>query len=66
LGGFGSAVAEFMIDNHYQTNIMRLGIPDKWIEHGEQKELYQECGFDKKAIINAVRQLSTVQKSVLH
>jgi 1-deoxy-D-xylulose-5-phosphate synthase len=60
-GGFGSAVAEFMIDNHYQAQITRLGIPDKWIEHGEQKELYRECGFDAQAIIEAVR---VVQNSV--
>jgi 1-deoxy-D-xylulose-5-phosphate synthase len=30
--------------------VKRLGIPDRWIEHGTQKELYAECGFDDKAI----------------
>ncbi|MBK8848373.1 MAG: 1-deoxy-D-xylulose-5-phosphate synthase [Bacteroidetes bacterium] len=55
-GGFGSAVAEFMIDNNYATNITRLGIPDSFVEHGEQSELYNECGFDAKAIIKTVRQ----------
>lgn len=53
-GGFGSALAEFMIDHGYQAQINRLGIPDKFIEHGEQKELYDECGFDAKAIVEAV------------
>ncbi|MFM7079871.1 MAG: 1-deoxy-D-xylulose-5-phosphate synthase, partial [Bacteroidota bacterium] len=53
-GGFGSAIAEFMIDHGYQAQINRLGIPDRFIEHGEQKELYDECGFDAKAIIAAV------------
>jgi 1-deoxy-D-xylulose-5-phosphate synthase len=56
MGGFGSAVAEFMIDNNYSASITRLGIPDRFIEHGEQKELYNECHFDAKAIVNAVRQ----------
>lgn len=56
-GGFGSAVAEFMIDHHYQAQITRLGIPDKWIEHGEQKELYRECNFDAQAIMEAVREM---------
>jgi 1-deoxy-D-xylulose-5-phosphate synthase len=56
-GGFGSALAEFMVDHGYQARIVRLGIPDKWIEHGEQKELYNECGFDAPAIAEAVRQL---------
>ena len=56
MGGFGSAVAEFMIDNNYSASITRLGIPDRFIEHGEQKELYDECHFDAAAIKNAVRQ----------
>ena len=60
-GGMGSAVAEFMIDNSYTAEITRLGIPDHFIEHGEQKELYNECGFDSNAIINAVRQMLNVK-----
>lgn len=56
MGGFGSAIAEFMIDNNYSASITRLGIPDRFIEHGEQKELYDECHFDAEAIKNAVRQ----------
>lgn len=56
MGGFGSAIAEFMIDNNYSASITRLGIPDRFIEHGEQKELYDECHFDTEAIKNAVRQ----------
>ena len=63
MGGFGSAVAEFMIDNSYNASIVRLGIPDRIIEHGEQKELWNECHFDDAAIKNAVRQL--VGESVL-
>ncbi len=63
MGGFGSAVAEFMIDNNYSASITRLGIPDRFIEHGEQKELYDECHFDTAAIKNAVRQ--QVGESVL-
>ncbi|MCX6273727.1 MAG: 1-deoxy-D-xylulose-5-phosphate synthase [Bacteroidetes bacterium] len=56
MGGFGSAIAEFMIDNNYSASITRLGIPDRFIEHGEQKELYDECHFDAEAIKKAVRQ----------
>jgi 1-deoxy-D-xylulose-5-phosphate synthase len=42
-----------------------LGIPDKWIEHGEQKELYAECGFDTSAIASAVRELMPSKATVL-
>lgn len=63
MGGFGSAVIEFMADNSYNATVLRLGIPDRFIEHGEQKELYDECHFNSDAIKNAVRHL--VDESVL-
>lgn len=49
-GGFGSAILEFMADNHYSGEVRRLGIPDAIIEHGEQTELHKECGFDPAGI----------------
>jgi 1-deoxy-D-xylulose-5-phosphate synthase len=54
-GGMGSAVLEFMADNKYQANVTRLGIPDKVIEHGDQPELWAECGYDAHGIAIAVR-----------
>ena len=54
MGGMGSAVLEFMADNNYQAQLIRLGIPDKWIEHGEQTELYEECGFSPAKIAETV------------
>ena len=56
-GGMGSAVLEFMADNNYKANVTRLGIPDKFIEHGEQPELWAECGYDAAAIANKVKEL---------
>lgn len=53
-GGLGSAVSEFMTDHHYQASLKRLGIPDKFIEHGTQQQLYQECGFDEKGISECI------------
>src|SRR5690606_4364775 len=49
-GGFGSAVLEFMADHNYQAELIRLGIPDQVIEHGEQEELWAACGYDRQAI----------------
>lgn len=54
-GGMGSAVVEFMIDNSYSAQVTRLGIPDQIIEHGEQPELWAECGYDANAIVDAVK-----------
>lgn len=63
MGGFGSAVLEWMVDHGYQAQVKRLGIPDAIIEHGEQIELHRECGFDPEAIANAVRAFAEVEFS---
>lgn len=49
-GGFGSAVLEFMADHGYQAQVIRLGIPDAVIEHGEQHELWAANLYDHVAI----------------
>jgi 1-deoxy-D-xylulose-5-phosphate synthase len=56
-GGFGSAVLEFMADNGYQCQVKRLGVPDRFIEHGTQAELYRECGFDPESIAGTIKSL---------
>jgi 1-deoxy-D-xylulose-5-phosphate synthase len=56
-GGMGTAVLEFMADNNYSAQVIRLGIPDKVIEHGEQPELWAECGYDAAAIATRVKSL---------
>ena len=56
-GGVGSAVLEFMADQQLNAIVKRLGIPDQYIEHGEQPELWKECGFDAEAIAAAVREV---------
>ena len=56
-GGFGSAVIEFMVDNNYKTEVLRLGVPDEFINHGTQEQLYAECYFDVNAIKESVYKL---------
>lgn len=56
-GGFGSAILEFMADNGYMAKVVRLGIPDKIVEHGEQAELHHECGYDTPGIVQAAKAL---------
>ena len=55
VGGFGSAILEFMAKHHYQLEVKMLGMPDTITEHGEQKELYAECGYDENAIVRTVK-----------
>jgi 1-deoxy-D-xylulose-5-phosphate synthase len=53
-GGFGSAVLEFLAENGYQHKVRRLGIPDRFIEHGTPEELYAEIGLDKVGITHSI------------
>ena len=50
--------AEFIMDNNYTSKIVRLGIPDRIVEHGEQLELHAECGFDPDSIVKEVKKLT--------
>ena len=63
VGGMGSAVIEFMADNNYSAQVKLLGIPDKYIEHGEQAELHLECGYDISSIVNTVIEMVGIKKS---
>lgn len=58
MGGMGSAVLEFMADHGYAARVIRLGIPDKIIEHGTQEELYSECGYNVEDIAAACEKLA--------
>jgi 1-deoxy-D-xylulose-5-phosphate synthase len=62
MGGFGSAVLEFMVDQKYNAEIVRLGIPDEYIHHGTQEELWADCGFNKGAIVKTVSKMLSIQK----
>ena len=57
VGGFGSAILEFMSTNDYKAEVKILGIPDRIVEHGTPKELHRECGFDAQGIAEAVREM---------
>jgi 1-deoxy-D-xylulose-5-phosphate synthase len=57
IGGFGSAVLEFMALNNYKAQVKMLGIPDRIVEHGSPKELYRECNYDAQGIVEAVREM---------
>ena len=58
-GGFGSAVLEFISEHNYSVKVEMLGIPDRFINHGSQEELYNECSYDEKSIIKTVKKMVT-------
>ncbi len=55
IGGVGSAVEEWMMDNGYQPKIVRLGLPDEFIEHGSQAELFGMLELDVEGIYNKLK-----------
>lgn len=57
LGGLGTAVSEYIVDNQYHTKLIKMGIPDRFIEHGTPEELRHECGFDEEAILRQLHLL---------
>ncbi len=56
VGGFGSAVLEFMNEHGYKADVHILGIPDRIVEHGTPKQLYDEIGIDANAIAKVLRE----------
>lgn len=56
-GGFGSSILEFMADNQYNPHIVRLGIPDSFVEHGSPEQLYELLGLDAKGIAKSIENL---------
>lgn len=53
-GGFGSAVLEWMSDHGYTPQMKRLGLPDRFVEHGTVAELQKITGIDAESIKKAV------------
>ncbi|MEO6893945.1 MAG: 1-deoxy-D-xylulose-5-phosphate synthase [Ginsengibacter sp.] len=65
VGGFGSAILEFMNDHHYKADVKILGIPDMIIEHASQKQQQTEAGIDSGHIADAIRDMSKIDVSRL-
>jgi 1-deoxy-D-xylulose-5-phosphate synthase len=65
IGGFGSAILEFMNAHHYKADIKILGIPDIIIEHASQKQQQQLAGIDSNHIADAIRDMAKIDVSKL-
>ena len=56
-GGLGTAVVEYMADNGYSPVIRRMGLPDRFIEHGSTPQLLHLCHIDEDAIVSTLSEL---------
>ncbi len=55
VGGFGSAVLEYCSSKNYNVEILRIGLPDEFIDHGTQAQLHEKIGIDPNGIVEKVK-----------
>ena len=65
VGGFGSAVLEFMNEHNYHASVKIMGIPDRLVEHGTPKQLYAEIGLDANGIAETLREIAKIDVNEL-
>ena len=53
-GGFGSAVLELLNRKHLKREVLPIGIPDRFIEHGEKDKLLESINMDKKSLTDRI------------
>lgn len=63
IGGFGSAVIEYFAEKQYKNDILRIGLPDNFVEHGTQQQLHHQLGIDPEGIANQV--ISFIKKKTI-
>lgn len=56
-GGLGSAVLEFMSDNNYHPEVLRIGIPDVFVEHGTPEELHAMLGMNAEGVEKKIKDM---------
>ena len=61
IGGAGSEIERVLAERGLNVPVLRLGLPDRFIDHGEQGQLLAELGLDKDGIVRAVRARITPQ-----
>jgi 1-deoxy-D-xylulose-5-phosphate synthase len=64
VGGFGSAILEFMNKFGYKADVKIMGIPDRLVEHGTPKQLYDEIGIDANGIAIEMRKMAFIEKRI--
>ena len=56
-GGFGSCILEYISDNGFTNRVIRLGLPDSFVEHGTVGELQHLVGIDVENIVNTIKSI---------
>lgn len=57
VGGMGAGILEYFASKNYKNDILQLGLPDGFVDHGTQQELHKILGIDPDGIANHIRKL---------
>ena len=55
VGGFGSGVLEYFSEKNYKNDVLRIGLPDHFVDHGTQAELHKQLEIDPDGIVGKVK-----------
>jgi len=55
VGGAGSAVNEFILNNKIDVKVKNLGLPDEFLSHGTREEILSDCGLDEYGILESIK-----------
>ncbi|PIS00906.1 MAG: 1-deoxy-D-xylulose-5-phosphate synthase [Chlamydiae bacterium CG10_big_fil_rev_8_21_14_0_10_35_9] len=61
-GGLGSAINKFIINNNMTNQILNIGIPDTFVQHGKNEDLYKEIGLDVESITERILKFFDLKK----
>ena len=64
VGGFSSAIAEYFIDKNYKNDILRVGLPDGFVDHGTQQELHKLLDIDPDGIVGRILKFVKIDSSI--
>ncbi len=64
IGGFGSAVSDYLHDNNKHNNLYRLGVPDNFIQHATRNELLEEIGLTADNLIKFINDIDKENKEI--
>ncbi len=64
VGGFSSAVAEYFIDQNYKNDILRVGLPDGFVDHGTQQELHRMLDMDPDGIVGRILKFVNIDNNI--
>ena len=63
IGGAGSEIERVLAERGLKVQFLRLGLPDRFIDHGEQNQLLAELGLDANGIVRSIRETCALTKT---